>query len=219
MPPYDKASQCESLIITDHHAIGLHSIHQEGQEQSFEIRLFPTPEGSKSKAQKTKSKFGGVSKMKKQKKNKSRGVRFDEQDQTRSIPHKSEFTPEQKALLWVNYHDWQSTQNERQRVSRAVLLGHLTIENQTEQLFLRGMECFIPQVAAKRREAVHFSRTLVLREQARAKFEERPLDHEHLAWCYASATHESKGNAYVQGLEDFYQVLEDDGVRRLSDIV
>jgi hypothetical protein len=219
MAPYEKASQSAPLIITDH-AIGVHTIRQEGQEE-FEIRLLPTPDTSLTKTQKSQIESSLPSNKKKQKKNKkkSKTIRFDKEEYIRSIPHKSEITPEEKAVLWVNFYDWQLSQNERQRVSRAASLGYLTIENQTEKLFLRGLEVFIPQVAARRRESMHFARTLVLREQARAKLDEQPIDHDHLAWCYGSATQESREKAYNQGLEDFYQVLEDDGVRRLSDIV
>lgn len=215
------------MIITDH-PIGVHSIRQEDGED-FEVSLLPTPDidsrASKNTAShKTKSnRFGRLSKTKKQKKdnnkNRTEAVYFDEEADVQLIRHKSEIAPEEKALLWVNYYDWQATQKERFQVARAVLAGHLTMENQTEQLFLRGLESAIPQVAAKRRETVNFARTLVLREQSRARLLDRTLDDDHLAWCYGSACQESRGKAYAQGLEDYHQVLEDDGVRRLSDIV
>ena len=212
MPPHDKYSHCEQQLIITGHAIGVHTISLQGQE--FEIRLFPSPNADTTGSSSTAQNHGEwSSKNKKQKKNKnkqSRGVRFNRLEYIRSVPHKSEITPEDKAILWTNYHDWQSTQKERQRVSQAIALGHLTAENQTDTLVLRGLEAQIPHVGRQRRESVHFARTLVFREQYRARLEVRPIDPDHLAWCYGSAAEESRVQAFVRGLQDYHQVLQQD---------
>ncbi len=219
MAPHDKSYEGLPLIITDH-AFGVHSIRQEGEE--FEVRLLPSPQHTteSSKGKPCRLLLETI-KSKKHKKNKKRSssVRFEKQPDIREIPHKSEIGPEEKALLWSNYHDWNSMQNERQRITRAITFGNLTVETQTEDLYLRGLENLIPTLAAKRRENIHLALRLVKREQYQAKLERRSIDVDRLARSYGSLTQDSKDAAYAQGLEDFYQVLKDDGIRILAAIV
>ena len=220
MAPHDKSYfEGLPLIITDH-PIGVHSIREEGEE--FEVRLLPFSQpcnvGSSNKASRF---FGDVIKSKKQKKNRKGGktVRFEKAADYREIPHKSDIGPEEKALLWHGYHDWNAMQLERQRITKAILSGYLTTKNQTEEFFLRGLENLIPSWAVKRRENIYNATQLVLREQGKAKMEGGSVDAQSLALSYGRLTQDSKDAAYNQGLDDYYQVLEDDGVRILSAII
>ena len=220
MAPHDKSYyEGLPLIITDH-PIGVHSIREEGEE--FEVRLLPLPQPCHvDSSSKTSRFFGDVIKSKKQKKNRkgTKTVRFEKAADYREIPHKSDIAPEDKALLWNGYHDWNAMQNERLRITKAILSGKLTIKNQTEEMFLRGLENLVPTQAAKRRENIYNAHRHVLRAQGLAKAEGRAIDAESLALSYGRMTQESKEAAYNQGLHDYYQVLKDDGVRVLSAIL
>lgn len=234
MAPYDRNAgglldPTPQIIITDH-SIGVHSIKQEAGEDEYEVRLLPSPVGSQkkkvegNKKQKTnggfKSLWSNKKNKKQQKKSKStpkktkKGVKFDDsQNDVQFIPHKTEIAPIQKAILWVNWQDWQTTQNERQRVSRAIAMGVVTPDTPpTDSLLLRGYENLFPHLASKRRENMHSARTLVLREQARARLEGEPTNHDRLAWCYGSITRDSREAAHAQGLADQQQVVEDEGL-------
>lgn len=228
MAPYDKSNL--PLIITDT-PIGVHSVRQLGQEE-YEVKFLNASKNAKTKTGMfmkrwllkkidTNKKDSSNKKQKKSKNNKKKVVAFaDDKVQIREIPHRSEITPEQKAQMWRTYHDWSEQQIERQRVQKAILNGHVkSVANQTEDCFVRGLEILIPELAAKRREHIHVAKTLVLREQARARLDNEPIDVGRLAWWYASAAQESKEAAIEQGIEDYFQTLLDNGCNALGDLV
>lgn len=221
MAPHDKSYDGLPLLITDNYCMDVHAMGQDGEE--FEVRLLPLPQQCRmnNSNSNTCRLFKPINNLKKQKKNKKqcKAVRFEKHTDIHEIPHKNEIAPEEKALLWNNYHDWNAMQNERQRITRAIIFGHVTLETQTEELFLRGLENLIPTLAAKRRQNMNIAVRHVLREQAQAKSERRSIDVERLALSYGALTHDSKEAAYTQGLDDYYQVLQEYGVRVLSAIV
>jgi len=230
MAPYDKSADGSSLLITD---------DTKGQE--FSVRLFPSPQKravneakhhkrwtfmkidkkrSKKEKKTTANTTSKRSKKNEKKQQKKKKLRFDEDVRVREIPNRSEITPEEKANMWVNCFDRQAIQNERQRIGRAIMFSNLTLETQTDDCMLRGLEMLVPNLATKRRKAVDGAKTLVLREQAQARLHGEAIDEEQLARLYTRVAQESKDEAIEQAIDDYYQVIRGlTGRRFLADIV
>jgi hypothetical protein len=172
MAPYDKGANDLAIIISDD-VLGVHHSVCQGQRDEFEVSILapclkhvaevPNPRRSRW--------FRDKKKAKKQKKCKgeNRGVHFDEHIRIFRIPHKNDVTREEKSMLWINSVDWEVMQHEKQRITRAVLIGEMSMDNPDHRPTLRGLESIVPAIAFNRRENVMMARSIVLREQTQAR--------------------------------------------------
>ena len=208
MAPYDKWEHVLPIVIPD----DILGIHQEECDE-FEVRLLASCLKREERAPNSLISrwFKDKKKTKKQKRDneKSRSVRFNENVLEFRIPHKEDTTPEEKSIMWVNCFDWQAMQSEKLRITRAVLIGHMSIKNPEHRSTLRGLESVIPELAFSRRDNIMASRSLVLREQNRARLEDAPLDADRLGEMYGKIVNGSRKAAYDRGIEDYHEMMKE----------
>lgn len=220
MAPYDKSSSDLPIVIANNVLGVRHSVRQQISNE-FEVSILAQRLNHQENSLNSRISrwFTNPKKAKKPKQGdrQKRSVRFDEEIRFYRIPHRDDVTPEQKSLLWINYFDWQAMQKEKQLITRAVLIGHMSIDNPDHRSTLRGLETLVPVLALRRRENVTRSRSVVLREQTQARLEDMPLDVHRVAHHYAGVVEASRKAAYERAIEDYCEVLKDSGIgKRLA---
>ena len=209
MAPYDKWENVLPIVIPDD-VLGI----CQDESDEFEVRLLtPCLKREERVPNSLISRwFKDKKKSKKQKRNdeKNRCVRFNENVLEFRIPHKEDTTPEEKSIMWTNCFDWQAMQSEKLRITRAVLIGQMSIKNPDDRSTLRGLESVIPELAFCRRDNILASRSLVLREQSRARLQDTSLDTNRLGEMYGHIVQGSRKAAYERGIEDYREMMKGD---------
>jgi len=224
MAPYDRwVNDPSTVIANDIHGIQ-HSVQEEGSDE-FEVRILPARRRRDERIPSPRLLSRWFKEKKKPKNEKqikrvNLGVHFDETVVIYDIARREDLTQEEKSRMWINAFDWNQTQTEKQRITRAVLLGEMSIDNPDHRPFLRGLETIIPGLAFKRRDNILTARSLVLKEQTKARLNDGELDVHRLGGLYGTLTEASRKAAHDRGIEDYCEVLKDNnGGKKISVLV
>jgi hypothetical protein len=124
--------------------------------------------------------------------------------QIQEIPHRLDFTEEEKSSLWMTPFEWFRTRHENRNIVISVLNGH--VMDLDEDATVRGLESYFPDIVLERRQNIQVSRMVVLRtqdqwrQQGNTKADD--ADVKCLARLYFSASAKSKESALTRGILD-----------------